>query len=97
MSTVSKEELNIVKKTKSGEKEIDIIPLINSVDAAYDEKEGTLKLSCVLSASSTEYLNPEMLITAMKQSLAVMNGDPTEEWYTIMRTGLFTKDMAEFK
>ena len=89
--------LCMTKKTKSGEKEIDIIPLINSVDAAYDEKEGTLKLSCVLSASSTEYLNPEMLITAMKQSLAVMNGDPTEEWYTIMRTGLFTKDMAEFK
>ena len=89
--------LCMTKKTKSGEKEMDIIPLINSVDAAFDERKGTLKLSCVLSASSTEYLNPEMLVTAMKQNLSIMSGDPTAEWYTIMRTGLYTKDMVDFK
>ncbi len=89
--------LCMTKKTKSGEKEIDIIPLIKSVDVSFDEKDGVLKLSCVLSASSSEYLNPEMLITAMKQSLLIMSGDPTVEWYTIMRTCLFFDNLEPFK
>ena len=86
--------VNLVKKTKAGEKEIDIIPMINEVKTAYD---GTVKIQCTLSASSTEYLNPEMLITAMKQHLGVMSGDPSEEWYTIMRTELLKSDMTRFE
>ena len=89
--------LVMTKKTKSGEKDVDIIPMINNANATYDKDEGTIKLSCVLSASSTEYLNPEMLITALKQNLGVLTGDPSVEWYTIMRTNLFDADLKEFK
>ena len=88
--------LTLVKRTKSGEKQVDIITMINSVKTCFDKECGTLKLQCVLSASSTEYLNPEMLITALKQNLGIMSGDPSEEWYTIMRTGLMNKDMSMF-
>ncbi len=91
---LSTSPLTMVKRTKSGEKEIDIIPLINHVQVSLDG--GVLKIGCTLSASSTEYLNPEMLITALKQGLGIMCGDPAEEWYTIMRTELLKSDMTRF-
>ena len=89
--------LVMTKRTKSGEKDVDIIPMIKSADVRYDNETGTLKLSCVLSASSTEYLNPELLITALKQNIGILAGDPSVEWYTIMRTNLYTSDLKEFK
>lgn len=87
----------LTKKTKSGEKEIDIIPLIYSVNTAFDRENGTIKTNCVLSASSTEYLNPEMLITALKQRLNILSGNAREEWYSIMRTELLKQDMTKFE
>lgn len=89
--------LVMTKRTKSGEKDVDIIPMIKSADVRYDNETGSLKLSCVLSASSTEYLNPELLITALKQNIGILAGDPSVEWYTIMRTNLLTSDLKEFK
>ena len=89
--------LVMTKKTKSGEKDVDIIPMIKSANATYDKDERTIRLSCVLSASSTEYLNPEMPVTALKQGLGILNGDPSVEWYTIMRANLYTSDLKEFK
>ncbi len=96
-SLLSTSPLVMLKKSKSGEKEVDIIPMIKSVDAYYHEENKTLKIKCLLSASSTVYLNPEILITALKNNLGIMSGDPTEEWYTIMRTGLYTPDLEFFK
>ncbi len=87
----------LTKKTKSGEKEIDIIPLIYSVNTVFDSEHSTIKISCVLSASSTEYLNPEMLITALKQKLGILSGNAREEWYSIMRTELLKQDMTKFE
>ena len=87
--------LNMIKKTKSGEKEIDITRLIKEISVKCDS--GLLKISCTLSASSTEYLNPEMVISALKANLGVMSGDVTKEWYTIMRTELLKSDMTRFE
>ena len=87
----------LTKKTKSGEKEIDIIPLIYSVNTVFDCEVSTVKINCILSASSTEYLNPEMLITALKQKIGIMSGDAREEWYSIMRTELLKEDMTKFE
>ena len=89
--------LMMTKKGKAGEKQIDIIPMINSMFISFDDEAGTIKLTCTLSASSTEYLNPEMLITALKQNLGILCGDPTVEWYTIMRTQLLKSNITNFK
>ncbi len=86
--------LMLTKKTKSGEKEVDIIPMLYAVKVSRDA--GILKILCTLSASSTEYLNPEMLITALKSRLGILGGNPTEEWYTIMRTELYKSNMSVF-
>ena len=93
-SLLTTSPVTLTKKTKAGEKEIDIVPMINEIKTEYD---GNIRIHCTLSASSTEYLNPEMRVTAMKQHLGVMSGDPSEEWYTIMRTELLKSDMTRFQ
>lgn len=88
--------VHLVKKTKAGEKEIDIVPMIRLFNAEYCE-DGTVEIRTVLKASSTEFLNPEMLITAMKRELGILSGDPTEEWYTILRTSVMDAEMNLFR
>ena len=87
--------LLLTKKTKSGEKEIDILPLIQSVSVGTEE-EG-FRISTVLRATSAEYLNPEMLVTGLKKRLGILSKDPSKEWYTIMRIGLMTENGKIFK
>ncbi len=94
--TLSVSPLMLTKKTKSGEKEIDIIPLIHSVDVSYDSEKGTVRIETVLKATVGEYLNPEMLIAALKQKNGILQGDPTEEYYSIMRTSLMKEDFSLF-
>jgi len=89
--------LMMTKRTKSGEKEVDILPLIHSLKIDVDTNEKKIKLSAILKATSTEFLNPEMLITAMKQKHGLLNGDPMQEWYTIMRTSVLREDFTLFQ
>ena len=89
--------LMLTKRTKSGEKDIDIVPMINSVSVSFDERRNVLKISCTLSASSTEYLNPEMIITALKQNVGILCGCPVNEWYMIMRTEIMKQDLTRFE
>ena len=93
---LSTSPLNMIKKGKSGEREIDIIPLIKDAKCEYDESNGNVLLNVVLSASSTQYLNPEMLVTALKRELGILSGDLTEEYYSILRTSQRKADMSEF-
>ncbi len=86
--------LMLTKKTKSGEKEIDIVPLIRSADVGF--ADGQIIISATLSAAVGEFLNPEMLISGLKQSCGILSGDPSKEWYTILRTALRKKDMTLF-
>ncbi len=83
--------LNVTKKTKSGEKEIDIIPLIRKVCVTCPE-EGRLHVSATLAAGNTEHLNPELLITAAKESCGILSGDPAKESYSILRTHVYLAD-----
>ena len=94
--TLTTSPLNLIKRTKAGEKEIDIIPLISSVKVGYNEENGCIDIDTTVSASSTEYLNPELLISGLKNSLGILSGDPTEEYYSIMRTELYKDDMTRF-
>ena len=45
-----------------------------------------------LSAVSTDYLGPDMLITAMKDHLGVLSGDIMKERYSILRTAVYLGD-----
>ena len=88
--------INMIKKGKAGEREIDITELIKSAEASYCAEDESVVLKVVLSASSTQYLNPEMLITALKDKCGILMGDPTKEHYSILRTSLKKDDMSDF-
>ncbi len=91
--------LTMTKKTKSGEKEIDLIPLIQKIRVTYNpDRAGQIHISAVLSASGSEYLNPEMLITAAKRECGILSGDPAKEEYSILRTHVYAADgVKEFR
>lgn len=85
------------KRSKSGEKEIDIIPFIKSISASYSEDDGIMSMSAILSANDSDYLNPEYLINAMRDRFSLLSGDPTKEWYSITRLRILREDMEDFR
>ena len=89
--------LTMTKKTKSGEKEIDLVPLIREINVTCTNTD-CIHVSAVLSAGESNHLNPEMLITAAKERLGILSGDPARESYTILRTNVYFEDgVTEFK
>ena len=80
----------MIKRSKSGEKEVDITSFIKSIDFTFDD--GKLTVNTVLSAGSTENLNPEYVVTAIKGL-----GDFADLTYTIMRNKVYDKYLIEFK
>lgn len=92
---LSSSPLMMIKKTKSGEKEIDIIPMISSFEA--ELCEGDIVIKATLKASSTEYLNPELLISALRERCGILSGNIAEEWYTVMRTAIRKADLSIFE
>jgi len=91
--------LLMTKKTKSGDKEIDIVPLIHSIKTVFNpERKGEIRISAILAAGSSEHLNPELLIKAAKEHLGILSDDPTNERYTILRTHVYQEDAkTEFR
>ncbi|MBO5939494.1 MAG: DUF2344 domain-containing protein [Clostridia bacterium] len=89
--------LLLTKRTKAGEKEIDIVPLIHEIKIRFNENDATIGISATLSATTGEFLNPEMLITALKRECSIMSGDPMKEWYTILRTSVMKADFTRFR
>jgi len=89
----------MTKKTKSGDKEIDIIPMIRTIRVIYNpDRAGEIRISAVLAAGSREHLNPELLIKAAKEHLGILSGDPTKEHYTVLRTHVYLDDAkTEFR
>jgi radical SAM-linked protein len=92
------EPIIMTKRSKSGDKEIDILTLTKSVGASVADS-GIIKIKAILAAGSSENLNPEYIITAMRDRLGILaEGAPfDEEWYTILRLGYFNADGSVFK
>jgi len=85
--------LEMTKKTKSGEKVIDVVPMIRRVRVVYHpDRPNEIRISAILSASSAEYLNPEMLIQAAKRECGILSGNPADEEYSILRTHVYLPD-----
>lgn len=89
--------LILTKKSKSGDKETDIIPLINSVSTCFDSAGESMEIITTVRASSKEYLNPELIVTALKKHMGILGGDPLEEYYSITRISVKKEDMTEFR
>ncbi len=89
-SLLSSAPLLCIKKTKSGEKETDISTMIHRVKVTHTEGKDALHISALLSAGSSEHLNPELLITVAKERLGILSKDPAKESYSILRTHVYS-------
>ena len=89
--------LTVRKKTKPGaeEKLADISPLIKSSEVSFSG--GLLHVECILSADASCFLNPEYVISALKNEVGILrNPDVTREYYSILRTEAYREDMSSF-
>lgn len=86
----AEKEITVLKKTKSGEKDADIKPYILSFRAEYED--GLLKINTVLCCDTQNFLNPEYIVKVIKERAGILAGNPTEEFYSIMRKEIYTPD-----
>ena len=82
--------LMMIKRSKSGEREVDLVPMIRSVKAEGGAGEMTLRL--VLSAAGADYLNPELVITALRERLWPGVDAPDALSWRILREQIYCAD-----
>lgn len=81
----------MLKKSKSGEKEVDICTFIRSIEAKIEDVDGkqTLVIDAITSASQESYLNPEYIAAAIEREFALSGSDG---YHTICRKHLYLAD-----
>ena len=89
--------LNITKKSKSGDRELDLVPLISNLRVEFSESDRIIRMSATLPAGSTESLNPELIISALRDRGMILNGSLAEEWHTVMKLRLLNAAGEEFR
>lgn len=73
----------VTKKSKTGNKDIDISPFIFHYDI--EQKGNSLTLTLELSAAQNEYLNPEYVITGLKEDIELSK---LIDYYSITRMAI---------
>ena len=92
------EQVIILKKAKDKYKkiffkEVDIAPYIRDVSVKFEDE--AIKINAKLSASINQthpHINPENIVTMLKDKLGILSGDVTKEQYDIMRTRIYFGD-----
>ena len=93
---LAEEKIEIEKKTKSGEMRlVDIKGQIRCVEAAV--KDGKLELLATLSADPSAFLNPEYLVSYLRNNgIILQRARLTDESYSVMRIAAYHADMTPF-
>ena len=85
----------VKKKERIGGKEINIKPLIKSLDSSL--VNGKIVIECVLSADASSFLNPEYVVKHLREDIGILScEDIMSESYTIVRHSAYCDDMSEF-
>lgn len=88
--------LEVLKSTKSGEKMVDIRPLVRSASVVCSG--GVLKINCTLSSDPSCFLNPEYVVDALKSNAGILSAsDLTSEYYSVKRIAAYFDDMTPFR
>jgi radical SAM-linked protein len=95
-AALEKGPLTAVRKTKSTESEVDLREFIRSAAVSLD---GTMiRIKAVLSAGEGKYLSPELVVTALRDHVGILSGDPLCERYRILRRRTLLDDgVTEFR
>ena len=92
----SQSPIMMTKKTKSGEKDIDITALIHSLKAEFCGDCGKIKINTTLTAGA-ESLSPEFLMSALRKYEIFPPVPLTDESYSIMRLRVLCENGKEFR
>ena len=92
------EQVIILKKAKDKYKkiffkEVDIAPYVRDVSVNFDGE--VIRINAKLSASINQthpHINPENIVTMLKDKLEILSGDVTKEQYDIIRTRIYFED-----
>ncbi|MBO5312740.1 MAG: DUF2344 domain-containing protein [Clostridia bacterium] len=90
-----KKECKIIKKSKNGDREVDVTQGVKLVEA--EGEAGSVKIHAILCADNDRYLNPELFIEAIKEKLGILTLGGVDEHYSIMRNKMLGQDLKEFR
>lgn len=82
---LSASPLVVLKRTKSGERDVDISSQISFANVSFCD--GEILISARLMADSANFLNPEYLVKVLKEKCGILSLPDTDE-YSIMRTAV---------
>ncbi len=85
----------LLKKTKSGEKEVDISEYIAKIQT--QGGENSVILNAIIASGGDKNLSPELLIEAIRKYLGIMTSTSTDEYYSIMRNKMLYQNLDEFR
>ena len=80
----------MIKRSKSGEREVDLVPMIRTVETTGGA--GELNLSLMLNAAGADYLNPELVVRALRERLWGGTEDPDLLTWRILREKIYLAD-----
>lgn len=75
----------MMKRSKSGEKEVDLSSMIRKLSA--EGEDGVLKIKATLPSDSANYLNPEYIVKAIAEKFEIDFNRIETEYYSILRSG----------
>ena len=87
-------ECILTKKTKSGEKEVNITDYIKLFDV--ECKEGSAQIHTILASGNEMNLSPELVIEALRKYLDILTSDKIDEYYSIMRNQMLDSSLNKF-
>ena len=87
--------LVVNKFTKSGEKDVDISPAIFDVRSV-ENSDGNVEIDLMIYSENGSFLNPEYLITALKDKLGILSGDLLKNRYSVMRSCIYDENKNIF-
>lgn len=92
---LSSSPVTVLKKSKAGDRNTDISDCIKSVNTVFDGSD--IVIETVLCSSSADFINPEYIITFLKNECGILSGPLDTEYYEIIRTNIYDSDMHEFR
>ncbi len=95
VASFAAEQVLVKKKERIGGKEVDIKPLIRSLEAKLSD--GRIVIECVLCADASSFLNPEYVVKHLREAVGVLTAENImSESYTILRHSAYCEDMSAF-
>lgn len=87
-------ECILTKKTKSGEKEVNIADYIKLFDI--ECSQGSAIVHTILASGNEMNLSPELIIEALRKYLDILTSDKIDEYYSIMRNEMLDSSLNKF-